>query len=81
MEPLYNGQIGDWPFVPCREVVPFLEVIIVSQNKQLAIRVDTVPGKAIEGQFCEGIPDQSPVWRDNVMAAGKNELARIKCGG
>ena len=40
-----------------------------------------MPGKAIEGQFCEGIPDQSPVWRDNVMAAGKNELARIKCGG
>ena len=25
-----NGQIGDWPFVPCREVVPFSEVIIVS---------------------------------------------------
>ena len=30
VEPLYNGQIGDWPFVPCREVVPFSEVIIVS---------------------------------------------------
>ena len=30
MEPLYNGQIGDWPFVPCREVVSFSEVIIVS---------------------------------------------------
>ena len=40
-----------------------------------------MPGKAIEGEFCEGIPDQSPVWRDNVMAAGINELARIKCGG
>ena len=30
VEPLYNGQIGGWPFVPCREVVPFSEVIIVS---------------------------------------------------
>ena len=30
VEPLYSGQIGDWPFVPCREVVPFSEVIIVS---------------------------------------------------
>ena len=30
VEPLYNGQIGDCPFVPCREVVPFSEVIIVS---------------------------------------------------
>ena len=47
----------------------------------LAIGVNTVPGKAIEWEFCEGIPDQSPVWRDNVMAAGINELARIKCGG
>ena len=39
-----------------------------------------MPGKAIEGESCEGIPDQSPVWRDNVMAAAINELARIKCG-
>ena len=30
VEPLYNGQIRDWPFVPCSEVVPFSEVIIVS---------------------------------------------------
>ena len=46
VEPLYNGQIGDWPFVLCREVVRFSEVI-VSQNKLLG---------AIEVYFCEGIP-------------------------
>ena len=34
-------------------------------------------GKAIEGHFCEGIPIMQIrvlFWRDNVMAAGKNEL-------
>ena len=58
MEPLYNGQIGDWPFVPCREVVPFSEVIIVSllYHNINFIGVNTVPGKAIEVHFCEGIP-------------------------
>ena len=36
-----------------------------------------MPGKAIEGQFCEGIPIiqiRVLFGDDNVMAAGKNEL-------
>ena len=58
VEPLYNGQIGDWPFVPCREVVPFLEVIIASL---LYHKINYYRGKycARKGNFVRGYQSES----------------------